>query len=760
MKVEMYVNLKRLIRMLLMFGLFLGSFIVSSDTGDPSLLTLERIFTNEEFSAEKLPPARWWRQGKGYTIVEESKEIKDARDLVLYRTKSGKRTVLVSARDLLPPGREKPLEIEDYTWSPDKKKLLVFTNTKRVWRRNTRGDYWVLNLEPRKLKKIGSDKDESMLMFAKFSPDNSKVGYVYRHNIYIEDLASGKVTQITNDGSDTIINGTGDWVYEEEFGIRDGFRWSPDSKRIAFWQFDSSKVGQFHLINNTDSLYPTITTVPYPKAGTTNSSVRLGVVSAQGGPPVWMKPDGDPRNYYIAYLEWAENSREIIFQRLNRRQNTNWLTRGNVVTGDTTVILQDKDDAWLEVVEDLLWLEDGRSFTWVSERDGWRHLYRVSRQGGEMNLITPVDFDLIRIEHIDKKGRWIYFIASPGNPAQRYLFRMPPGDSSKVQRLTPAHQPGTHSYDISPDGKWAFHTYSGFGKPARVELIRLPGHRPVRILVGNDDLRKKLRVLKQSPVKFFRVDISDGIILEGWLMKPYNFDPNKKYPLLFYIYGEPAGQTVLDRWGRSNYLWHLMLTQQGYLVASIDPRGTPAPRGREWRKAVYKQVGILASQDHAAAVRKIVNDWKFVDPDRIGVWGWSGGGTMSLNLILRYPELYITAMAIALVSDQRFYDTIYQERYMSLPEDNPEGFKKGSPINFVERLKGNLLIVHGTADDNVHYQSFEALVNELIRHNKMFTMMSYPNRSHSIREGENTRRHLFEVLTRYLHHHMPPGATQ
>lgn len=758
MKVEVHVNLKSLSQTLLIVGLLLCSAIVSGDTGDPSLLTLERIFTREEFSARELPSTRWWRQGKGYTTIEESKEIKDARDLVLYRTKSGKRTILVSARDLLPPGREKSLEIEDYSWSHDNKKLLVFTNTKRVWRRNTRGDYWVLHLESRKLKKLGGGKDESMLMFAKFSPDSSKVGYVYRNNIYVEDLASGKVTQITNDGSDTIINGTSDWVYEEEFGIRDGFRWSPDGTRIAFWQFDSSGVGQFHLINNTDTLYPTITTVPYPKAGTTNSSVRVGVVSAQGGPPVWMKVNGDPRNHYIAYMEWAANSEEIIFQRLNRRQNTNWLTRGNAVTGDTTVILQDKDDTWLEVVEDLHWLEDGKSFTWVSERDSWRHIYQVSRKGGDMKLITPVEFDLISIEHLDNKGQWVYFIASPGNPSQRYLFRMPPGDSAKVRRLTPAHQTGTHSYDISPDTKWAFHTYSSFGNPARVELIKLPGHRPVRTLVSNDELRKKLRVLKQSHVEFFRVDIGDGIILDGWLMKPYNFDGNKKYPLLFYIYGEPASQTVLDRWGGFGYLWHLMLTQQGYLVASIDPRGTPAPRGRKWRKAIYKQIGILASQDHAAALKKIINDWKFVDPDRIGVWGWSGGGTMSLNLILRYPELYKTAMAIALVSDQRFYDTIYQERYMSLPEDNPEGFKKGSPINFVERLKGNLLLVHGTADDNVHYQSFEALVNELIRHNKMFTMMSYPSRSHGIHEGENTRRHLFEVLTRYLHRNIPPGA--
>ena len=757
------MNSRRFRPALLSFGLLLCYFIVTGDTGDPSLLTLQRIFSSEELSAESLPPARWWQEGKGYTIVEKSKELDKGDDLVLYHTKSGKRTILVSAQRLVPMGEKQALKIEDYFWSPDGKKLMVFTNTKRVWRENTRGDYWVLKLESWRLKKLGGDAEASMLMFAKFSPDSSKVGYVYCNNIYVEDLIDGEITQITDDGSKTIINGASDWVYEEEFSVRDGFRWSPDGTRIAFWQFDTSGVGQFHMINNTDSLYPRITTVPYPKVGTTNSSARVGVVSVDGGQVIWMKVNGDPRNHYIARMDWSESSQEIIFQRLNRLQNTNQVTMGNVVTGETRIILEDKDDTWVEMVEDLHWLEGGKTFTWVSERDGWRHAYQVSRKSGDMKIITPTDFDLTGIAHIDEKGGWLYFIASPQNPAQRYLYRIPLGPlegSVKFQRLTPAHQPGTHQYDISPNGKWAIHTYSGFGSPVRVELIKLPGHQAARTLVSNDDLRRKLKVLKKSPAEFFRVDIGNGISLDGWLMKPVNFDTDNKYPLLFYIYGEPSSQTVLDRWSRFYYLWHLMLNQQGYLVASIDPRGTSAPRGRKWRKSIYKQIGILASEDHAAATKKIIKDWKFVDPDRIGVWGWSGGGTMSLNLILRYPEIYKTAMAIALVSDQRLYDTIYQERYMALPEDNPGGFKKGSPINFVERLKGNLLVIHGTADDNVHYQSFEVLVNELIRHNKMFTMMSYPNRSHSLREGENTRRHLFEVLTRYLNKNMPPGAKQ
>jgi dipeptidyl-peptidase-4 len=287
--------------------------------------------------------------------------------------------------------------------------------------------------------------------------------------------------------------------------------------------------------------------------------------------------------------------------------------------------------------------------------------------------------------------------------------------------------------------------------------VQLPGHTAVRVLEDNSELCEKIAALNKRPIEFFRMDIGDGVLLDGWCVKPPDFDPQKQYPLFFFVYGEPAGQTVLDRWGGEKYLWHLMLAQQGYLVVSVDNRGTPAPRGRAWRKCIYRQVGILASADQAAATRAIIESWPYVDPARIGIWGWSGGGSMSLNAIFRYPDLYHTAMAVAFISNQRFYDTIYQERYMGLPDDNEEGYKNGSPITFAHQLEGNLLIVHGTGDDNCHYQSCEALINELIEHGKHFSMMAYPNRSHSIKEGENTRRHLYELLTRYLKENLPPG---
>ena len=749
--------------------------IAAEEAADPAILTLERIFTDEEFETEDFGPARWLEDGSGYTTLEESEdrtegkdaEDKDAedndaeaKDIVRYDPETGRREIMVPSARLIPKGESKPLKIDNYTWSDDGKKLLVFTNTKRVWRTNTRGDYYVLDLATWELRKLGGDAEPSTLMFAKFSPDGRRAAYVRQKNIYVQDLKSFRVKRLTRDGGGNIINGTSDWVYEEEFRLRDGFRWSPDGKSIAYWQFDTEGVRDFHLINYTDGLYPKITSFQYPKVGEMNSDCRVGVINSRGGRTRWFKPSGDPRNHYIPKMEWTADSKAVVFQRLNRLQNTNDVTLGYVRKGRTEKIMTERDEAWLDIGDDLKWLDDGESFTWLSERDGWRHLYLVSRSGGKATLLTPGEFDVISVQRIDEKGGWVYYIASPDNPTQRYLYRSPLDGSGAVERVTPGDQAGTHSYQISHDSKWAFHTYSSFGVPPVKELVRLPSHESVRVLVDNAELREKLGEIKKGATGLFRVDIGEGVLLDGWCMKPVDFDAEEQYPLFFYVYGEPAGQTVLDKWGGQKYFWYQMLAQQGYLVMSVDNRGTPAPRGRAWRKCIYRQIGILASADQAAATRAIIKGRPYVDPDRIGIWGWSGGGSMSLNAIFRYPELYHTAMAVAFISNQRFYDTIYQERYMGLPDDNEEGFKNGSPITFAHQLEGNLLIIHGTGDDNCHYQSFEALVNELIKHNKHFSMMSYPNRTHSIKEGEGTRRHLYELLTRYLKEHLPPGPRE
>jgi dipeptidyl-peptidase-4 len=324
-----------------------------------------------------------------------------------------------------------------------------------------------------------------------------------------------------------------------------------------------------------------------------------------------------------------------------------------------------------------------------------------------------------------------------------------------LELVGPAGQSGVHRCDISPSGQWAFHSFSSLDTPPVTELVKLPAGEPVRVLAGNAALKAKVEGLARNRVEYFRLPIGGGVEVDGWRILPPNFDPARKYPLLIYVYGEPAGQTVQDSWGGNTYLWHLMLAQQGYIVASFDNRGTPAPRGRAWRKSIYRQVGILASADQAAAARAALAAWPYADRERVGVWGWSGGGSMTLNAMFRYPDLYKTGISVASVPVQRLYDSIYQERYMGLPQENEEGFRNGSPITFAKQLRGNLLIVHGTGDDNVHYQGFEMLVNELVAAGKRFDMMSYPNRSHGISEGAGTTLHLYSLFARYLNEKLP-----
>jgi dipeptidyl-peptidase-4 len=739
-----------------------------------SRLTVERIYGAREFEVDTTaaqwlpdssgyPAARWLPDSSGYLILEPSKDPAGGRDLVRYDPETGGREVLVAAADLIPPRESSPLAIDDYTLTPDRARLLIFTNSKRVWRQNSRGDYWVLDRASRELRKLGGDAPPSSLMFAKLAPGGSRVAYVRGDNLYVEDLHDGRITELMNRDSPEEINGTFDWVYEEEFGVRDGFRWSPDGQSIAFWNLNTAGVREYPLVNNTDSLYPRITPVKYPKVGEKNSACRVGLATADGRSAFWPEVPGDPREHYIPFMEWAGNSPEVVLQQFNRLQDTVrvMLVDGRrnadgAWDGRLTTILTEHDDAWVDFQTELRWINDGKEFLWLSERDGWRHAYRVSRDGKAVTLVTPGDFDVIQILDVDPDGRHLYFLASPDNPTQRYLYRVRL-DGSARERITPKDQPGTHDYQISPDARWAIHRSSRFDTPPATELIRLPGHERVRLLGDNSALKRKLEPLAKVPTEFFRVDIGGGVELDAWCLLPPKLDPAAKYPLVVYVYGEPWAQTVLDAWGGTNELWHRMLAQSGYVVMSFDNRGTPAPRGRAWRKVVHRKMGILAPAEQAAALREVLRRRPYLDASRVGVWGWSGGGSMSLSLIFKYPDVYAAAIAIAPVSNLRHYDTIYQERYMGLPGDNVDGFTRGSPINFAHHLKGHLLLIHGTGDDNVHYQGTEALINELIRHDKPFTMMAYPNRSHAINEGHNTTLHLRQLMTRYLKENLPPG---
>jgi dipeptidyl-peptidase-4 len=734
--------------------------LVAQTPASASRLSVERIFAAPDFFARGVGQLRWLDDST-YVALQRSQS---GADLARFNARTGARDVLVSAAQLTPNGASAPLEVEDYSWSPDHTRLLIFTASEKVWRQNTRGDYWVLDLTSHGLRKLGGDAPTSTLMFTKFSPDGQRVAYVRQNDLYTEDVASGAITRLTRDGSRTIINGTFDWVYEEELALRDGFRWSPDGKSIAYWQLDASGVRNYNLIDDTDSLYSIVTPIQYPKAGTTNSAGRIGVVDATGGATRWLAIDGDPRNQYLARMDWAgtNNSSEVLVQRMNRRQNEIDVLLGDARTGAVKTILVERDSAWVDVVNDVRWLDRDTRFTWMSERDGWRRMYGVSRDGRTVRALSADSMDVTHpafafgaqaVLGTDATGEYVYHYASPQNPTQLYLYRTSLKRPGVTTRVTPADEPGTHSYLISPNGHYAVHTWSSFGTPPTTELITLPDHKSVRVLQDNAPLKSRLATIEQGPREFFRVDIGNGVKLDGWMIKPPHFDSSKKYPVLFYVYGEPASQTVVDSWGGPQYLWHVMLSQKGYIVVSVDNRGTPGPRGRDWRKSIYGKLGVLNGGDQAAAAQAIAR-WPFVDAQRLGVWGWSGGGATTLNVMFRTPDVYKVGMAVAPVTDLRYYDTIYQERYVGLPQENPEGYRVGSPVTFASQLKGDLLVVHGSGDDNVHYQNTEALVNALVKADKPFTMMAYPNRTHCICEGEGTTLHLYSLLTRYLSEHL------
>ena len=772
-----------------------------SEVVDKTLLTVDRIFASKDFEEESLGTFVWKKRGPGYFTFESwlkrptaekpvAGEPPAARQIIWHDAASDETKIVVPAELLIPAnaekddkGNRKPLNVESFLFSDDESKLLIFTNSRRVWRRNTRGDYWVLDIASHELKKLGGDAKSSTLMFAKFSTDASRVAFVRENNLYVQNLADMSITALTKDGSATLINGTSDWVYEEELDLRDGYRWSPDGKSIAFWQIDSSGVREFFLINNTDESYSKPIGIRYPKVGEQNSAARIGIVSIAGGEPKWLDVPGDPRNHYLAQMEWTPDGKQVALQQFNRLQNMNRVMLADPQTGATRTILTETDPAWLENENPFRWLKNGEQFLWISERDGWRRPYRASTSApalkpeasakdgqGDTSLvlqpskntpltrITQEQFDMIGFEAVDEASGAIYYAASPDNATQRYLYRATL-DGDKGERLTPDNRTGWNTYNISPDGKFALHTYSAFSHRPVVQLVSLPDHKIVRMLVSNPKLCVALAALKWPTAEFLRLDIGNDVQLDAWCLKPPGFDPAaiKKYPLLIHVYGEPHGQTVRDVWNSKYGLWHRMLAQQGYLVASVDNRGTMSPRGREFRKIVHRQVGILHPTEQAAAAREMLKRWPQADPERVGIWGWSGGGSSSLNAIFQFPDLYRTAIAVAPVPNQKMYDTIYQERYMGLPTDNADGYTRGSPITHAKNLKGNLLIVHGTGDDNCHYQGAELLMNELIAHNKPFSMMAYPNRSHAISEGSNTTRHLFNLMTEYLHQHLPVG---
>jgi dipeptidyl-peptidase-4 len=597
-------------------------------------------------------------------------------------------------------------------------------------------------------------------MFAKFSPDPNYVSFVSEFNLFVENLETGEVTSLTSDGNGDIINGTFDWAYEEEFGCRDGFRWSPDGQRIAFWQLDASEIGTFYMINNIDSIYPIITPFQYPKVGQTPSSARVGIVRPFEGDITWIDIPGDPYQNYIPRMQWIKNDL-LLIQQLNRKQNHLIYWTYDVTDGELLKKYEEKEDTWVDIdypdISSDSWgmydlaIIDGSSVIRMSENGDWRHAYLVNLLNGSTTLLTPGEYDVASLSGTDEN--YLYFMASPFNSTQRFLYSTPLDGSGNVTRLTPQKYSGVNLYSLSPGGKYAVHQHSNASTPLSVHFVRTSSHELIRTYLDNNHIVELLDTHHSSEIRFVGIQIEDSLALDARILYPHNFDPEMKYPVLFSVYGEPWGQVATDSWVG---FWDRYMAQEGYIVIDLDNRGTPCLKGSKWRKSIYQKIGIINADDQAKGAAEILK-LDYVDSDRIAVWGASGGGSMTLNLLFRYGNLYDTGVSIAPVGNQLYYDNIYQERYMGLPQEDPEPFIQGSPITHAKNLKGNLLLIHGTADDNVHYQNSEALINELVTHNKIFSFMPYPNRTHSLNEGENTVRHRYSLMTHYIKNHCPPG---
>lgn len=670
-----------------------------------------------------------------------------------------KNEVFLSGEDLIPHGQHTPLQVQSFQVSPDGNNLLLFANTQRVWRENTRGDYWLFNKDNKSLIPLGQGLPAASLMFAKFSPDGTKVAYVSKHNIYIEDLTTFRHERITEDSTDRIINGTFDWVYEEEFGTKDGFRWSPDGRKIAYWKQDASSTRDFLMINNTDSLYSYTIPVEYPKVGLDPSATTVWLYDLAQKNSSQVQIEGDPAQHYIPRMEWVLDSKSIILQQLNRKQNLSKIILADAGTGKSQTIHTEEESTWIDIKarwnnndpSGWDWVDEGKAFIWVSEKGGYRQIYKIDLQGRE-ELISQDPFDIIQIDRLDTMNHAIYFSASPDNAAQKFLYRVSL-NGGQASRITPPALAGTNNYLISPNGRLALFQTSSTEYRAAGAVVSLPEHTELVAPHSTHHAGPN-----EAKTEFFTVVTEDGIELEGWVVKPKNFDPDKKYPVVFHVYGEPASQTVTDNfYTGKNRLYVGDMAEDGYLYVSLENRGTPAPKGREWRKSIYRNIGTINIRDQAMGAKEVFK-WGFVDTTRIAVWGWSGGGASTLNLLGQYPDIYQTGISIAPVTNQLLYDNIYQERYMGLPQENEEDFLRGSAVTYAKHIRGNLLLIHGTGDDNVHYQNAEVYINELVKHNIPFQMMAYPNRSHSISEGEGTTAHLATLFTKFLKENCPPGG--
>ena len=725
------------------------------------------FFVSVTLFGRVLPNDIVWNENEtGYYSIKNN-------NIVLVSTRGKEDKIILSSTQI------NNIKIESFSFSQSKNKILLFTKSVKVWRYNTRGDYWVYDFNKNQVQKLGREMSSSSLMFAKFSPDENFVGYVSKEksesgfrnsstsvNIYLENLENREIKKLTSsNGTKKLINGTFDWVYEEEFGCRDGFIFSEDGSRIAFWQIDANQVRDFYMINNTDSIYSYTIPVEYPKVGEDLTPARIGVINLIDEKITWMKVPGEQNKFYLPRMTWMPGRNDLMIQQLNRKQNHSKIYIANSNNGETELLMEEKDDAWVDlrsswpyqVQAGWKFINEGKEFLYTTEKDGWSHIYRFNISSKSEYLVTKGDYDVVKPLAYDERNEIVYFIASPENPTERYLYKTSAKGNGSLIRVTPNVLEGSHNYQISTKAKYAFHSFSNYFTRPMQAIITLPNHKFI-----NDDqnMIKKFDASKKEehPLEFFQITTVDDVTMEGWIVKPKNLNKNKKYPVLFYFYSEPAGQTGVNRYGAGNNgLYDGSLGDDGYVYVTFDGRGTPSPKGRAWRKAIYRNIGRINVRDMAMGAKAVFEKYDFIDTSRVAVHGWSGGGTATLNCLFQYPEIFHTGIAVAAVANQLTYDNIYQERYMGDPKESYQDYVDGSPIKYAKNLEGNLLYIHGTGDDNVHYQNAEMLANELIKHKKVFYMLSYPNRSHGIRE-DDAYPHVRLMFTDFLRKNCPPGG--
>ena len=725
------------------------------------------FFVSINLFGRVLPNDVVWNESEtGYFTIKDN-------NIVLVSTRGKEDKVILSSSQV------NNLEIESFSFSQSKNKILIFTQSVKVWRYNTRGDYWVYDFKKNEIQKLGRNMSSSSLMFAKFSPNERFVAYVSKEksesgirnsstsvNIYLESLDDRSIKKLTSsNGTKKLINGTFDWVYEEEFGCRDGFIFNEDGTRIAFWQIDANQVRDFYMINNTDSIYSYTIPVEYPKVGEDLTPARIGVINLTNEEITWMKIPGEQNKFYLPRMTWMPGRNDLMIQQLNRKQNHSKIYIANANNGSTELLMEEKDDAWVDlrsswpyqVQAGWKFINNGKEFLYTTEKDGWSHIYRFDITNKTEYLVTKGNYDVVKPLAYDEKNENVYFIASPENPTERYLYKTSAKGDGKLIRVTPDVLEGSHNYQISTKAKYAFHSFSNYFTRPMQAIVSLPNHKFInenQNMIEKYDLEKK----KDHPLEFFEITTVDDVTMEGWIVKPKNLDKNKKYPVLFYFYSEPAGQTGVNRYGAGNNgLYDGNLGEDGYVYVTFDGRGTPSPKGRAWRKAIYRNIGRINVRDMAMGAKAVFEKYEFIDTSRVAVHGWSGGGTATLNCLFQYPEIFHTGIAVAAVANQLTYDNIYQERYMGDPKESYQDYVDGSPIKYAKNLEGNLLYIHGTGDDNVHYQNAEMLANELIKHKKIFYMLSYPNRSHGIRE-DGAYPHVRLMFTDFLRKNCPPGG--